>query len=112
MVQEAERYKAEDEAAVSRISAKNTLESYSYNLRNALADDMLATKFEPADKSKLESAVNETISWLDGSQEASKEEYESRQKELVVRKVLRFKRLINCVRMEILATGWWTRRSC
>jgi L1 cell adhesion molecule like protein len=47
-----------------------------------LADDKLASKFEPADKSKLESAVNETISWLDASQEASKEEYESRQKEL------------------------------
>jgi L1 cell adhesion molecule like protein len=82
MVQEAEKYKAEDEAAASRITAKNGLESYSYNLRNTLADDKLASKFEPADKSKLESAVNETISWLDASQEASKEEYESRQKEL------------------------------
>ena len=81
-VSEAEKYKAEDEAAASRITAKNTLGSYSYNLRNTLADDKLAAKFEPADKSKLESAVNETISWLDGSQEASKEEYKSRQKEL------------------------------
>jgi L1 cell adhesion molecule like protein len=82
MVQEAEKYKAEDEAAAARITSKNGLESYSYNLRNTLNDDKLASKFDPADKSKLESAVNETISWLDGSQEASKEEYESKQKEL------------------------------
>ena len=82
MVQEAEKYKAEDEAAASRIASKNTLESYAYNLRNTLTDDKLAAKFEAADKSKLESAVNETISWLDSSQEASKEEYDSRQKEL------------------------------
>ncbi|KZT68155.1 heat shock protein 70 [Daedalea quercina L-15889] len=82
MVSEAERYKAEDEAAASRITAKNGLESYAYNLRNTLTDEKLAGKFEPADKSKLESAVNETISWLDASQEASKEEYEDRQKEL------------------------------
>jgi len=82
MVQEAEKYKAEDEAAASRITAKNGLESYAYNLRNTLTDDKLASKFDPADKTKLETAVNETISWLDSSQEASKEEYESRQKDL------------------------------
>ena len=45
-------------------------------------DEKLAGKFEPADKTKLESAVNETISWLDASQEGSKEEYEEKQKEL------------------------------
>ena len=73
---------AEDEAAAARISAKNGLESYAYNLRNSLTDDKLADKFDAADKSKLEAAVNETIQWLDNSQEASKEEYEEKQKEL------------------------------
>ena len=73
---------AEDEAAAARISSKNGLESYAYNLRNSLADEQLAGKIDAADKAKLESAVNETISWLDNSQEASKDEYESKQKEL------------------------------
>ena len=82
MVQEAEKYKSEDEAAAARITAKNALESYAYNLRNSMTDEKLATKFEPADKAKLESAVNDTISWLDASQEGSKEEYEEKQKEL------------------------------
>jgi len=82
MVAEAEKYKAEDEAAASRITAKNGLESYAYNLRNSLNDEQLAGKFDPADKTKLETAVNETIQWLDASQEGSKEEYEEKQKEL------------------------------
>jgi heat shock protein 1/8 len=101
MVEEAEKYKGmsslclipapsltidcclgEDEAAAARIASKNGLESYSYNLRNSIKDEKLADKFDPADKAKLESAVNETIAWLDASQEASKEEYESKQKEL------------------------------
>ncbi|KAJ7582786.1 heat shock protein HSS1 [Mycena floridula] len=82
MVNEAEQYKAEDEAAAARIASKNSLESYAYNLRNSMTDEKLADKFEAADKSKLETAVNETISWLDASQEASKEEYEEKQKEL------------------------------
>ncbi|KAF7314018.1 Heat shock protein HSS1 [Mycena chlorophos] len=37
---------------------------------------------DEADKTKLETAVNETIKWLDASQEGSKEEYEEKQKEL------------------------------
>ncbi|KAG2041754.1 heat shock protein 70 [Suillus americanus] len=88
MVNEAEKYKGTfllsytDEAAAARIQAKNGLESYAYNLRNSITDEKLADKFDPADKSKLESSVNETISWLDASQEASKEEYEGKQKEL------------------------------
>ena len=59
---------AEDEAVAARISAKIGLESYAYHLRDSL--------------SKLESAVNETISWLDASREASIEEYNERQQEL------------------------------
>lgn len=73
---------AEDEAAASRIQAKNGLESYSYNLRNSLTDEKLADKFDAADKAKLKSAVDDAIQWLDASQEASKEEYEERQKDL------------------------------
>ena len=98
MLREAEQYKgmqiihlercvliyrsAEDEAAAARIQSKNALESYAYNLRNSITDEKLADKFEASDKSKLETAVNETIQWLDSSQEASKEEYEEKQKEL------------------------------
>ncbi|KAF7336226.1 hypothetical protein MVEN_02170400 [Mycena venus] len=82
MVEEAEKYKAEDEAAAARITAKNALESYAYNLRNSLNDTQLAGKLDAGDKSRLENAVSETIKWLDASQEGSKEEYEERQKEL------------------------------
>lgn len=82
MVDEAEKYKAEDELATQRITAKNGLESYAYNLRNSLNDEKLAEKFDAADKSKLQKAVDDTVSWLDNSQEASKEEYEEKQKEL------------------------------
>ena len=57
-------------------------ESHAYNLRYSMQDEELASKFEPADQEKLDKAVQEPISWLDVSQEASKEEYEEKQKEL------------------------------
>ena len=73
---------AEDEAAAARITAKNGLESYAYNLRNTLTDPSTGDKFPAEDKAKLQAAVDEAIQWLDNSQEASKEEYEDKQKEL------------------------------
>jgi len=41
MVDEAEKYKAEDEAAAARITSKNTLESYAFTLRNSLTNEKL-----------------------------------------------------------------------
>ncbi|KAL1932904.1 hypothetical protein VTP01DRAFT_8582 [Rhizomucor pusillus] len=82
MVADAEKYKAEDEAAAARIQAKNGLESYAYNLRNTLQEEKVASALSADDKTKLTAAVDEAIKWLDESQEASKEEYESKQKEL------------------------------
>ncbi|KAM0748814.1 heat shock protein 70 [Meredithblackwellia eburnea MCA 4105] len=81
MVSEAEKYKAEDEAAAARIQAKNGLETYAYNLRNSIDGD-LKDKLEASDKETLDKAITETISWLDGAAEASKEEYDEKQKEL------------------------------
>ena len=77
MVNEAKKYKKEDEEAAMCIQSKNGLESCAYNLRNSLNDEKLKNKFNAVDKTKLESAVNDAISWLDASQEASKEEFEA-----------------------------------
>ncbi|KAF8546173.1 heat shock protein 70 [Imleria badia] len=86
-VNEAEKYKAEDEAAAARLEAKNGLQSYVYKLHSWLTDekaklDRFTNKFDIADKAKLKSAVCDVIAWLHDSQEASKEEYQEWQKEL------------------------------
>ncbi|KAE8190717.1 hypothetical protein CF336_g5183 [Tilletia laevis] len=46
MVNKAEKFRAEDEAATARITAKNGLESYAYNLSNSLNEEAFASKFE------------------------------------------------------------------
>jgi heat shock protein 1/8 len=57
MVSEAERYKAEDEKVAQKITARNGLESYAYNLRNTLQDEKISGKLDPADKKKLEDSI-------------------------------------------------------
>merc|ERR1719383_1228370 len=46
MVQEAEKYKAEDEVNKQKIEAKNGLENYCYSLKNTLQEEKLKEKFE------------------------------------------------------------------
>ena len=82
MVSEAEKYKAEDAAVMERVTAKNSLETYAYNLRNSLQDPQTKDKFDAADKAQLEKAVDEAIQWLDSNQELEKDAYEDKQKEL------------------------------
>lgn len=80
MLAEAEKYKAEDEEAAARVTAKNGLESYAYSLKNTISEN--ADKFEASDKETLESKVDEVIKAMDSMESASKEEFESLQKEL------------------------------
>merc|ERR550532_1149235 len=82
MVQEAEKYRAEDEAAKVKIEAKNSLENYCFTMRNTLNEEKLKDKFEDGDKEKIEQAVQESLDWLDKNQLAEKDEFEAKQKEL------------------------------
>ena len=80
MIQEAEKYKADDEAQKERIESKNALENYLYNTRNTI--DKPEVKLEEADKATILDEVNDKIKWLDDNQSASKDEYDSVMKEV------------------------------
>lgn len=82
MVQDAEKYKAEDEEHRARIEAKNQLENYAYNMKNTLGEEAVAQKISAEDKATIEKAIEETISWLDSNQLAEKDEFEDKMKEL------------------------------
>merc|ERR1711988_1971626 len=82
MVQEAEKYKAEDEEHSKKIEAKNGLENYAYNMRNTMNDEKLAGKIDPADKEKITSEIDKAIEWLDANQLAEVDEFQDKLKEL------------------------------
>merc|ERR1719323_2507333 len=82
MVQEAEKYKAEDESHKDKIEAKNTLENYAYSMRNTVQDEKVASALSAEDKKTIEDAVKKTVEWIDANQLAEKEEFEHKMKEL------------------------------
>ena len=76
MVQDAEKYKEEDEKYAKKIESKNGLENYCYQMKE------MVEKLEGEDKETVETKVSETLEWLDANQSAETEEFEAKQKEI------------------------------
>ena len=75
MVKNAEEFKEQDEKQKANVDARNELESYTYQLKTAAEDDKNA--LEEEDRTALKEKVEETMKWLDSSQNAEKEEVDS-----------------------------------
>jgi len=82
MVEDAEKFKAEDEVQKEKIAAKNALESYCFNMKSTVEDEKFKDKISDADKKTIADKCDEAIKWLDGNQTAEKDEYEYKQKEI------------------------------
>ncbi|KAK3927090.1 Heat shock protein 70 B2 [Frankliniella fusca] len=80
MVDEAERYKAEDDQQRERVAARNQLEGYVFSIKQAL--DEAGDKLPEQDKTRAREECEATLRWLDNNTLADKEEYEHRLKEL------------------------------
>jgi len=82
MVNDAEKFKAEDEKQKERISAKNGLESYCFNMKSTIDDEKLKDKITEAERKSITSKCDEALSWLDSNQLAEKDEFTDKQKEV------------------------------
>uniref|UniRef100_M4CZD6 Uncharacterized protein n=1 Tax=Brassica campestris TaxID=3711 RepID=M4CZD6_BRACM len=82
MVQEAEKYKSEDEEHKKKVEAKNALENYAYNMRNTIQDEKIGEKLPAADKKKIEESIEQAIQWLENNQLGEADEFEDKMKEL------------------------------
>jgi L1 cell adhesion molecule like protein len=81
MVTDAEQFKAEDEKQKERITAKNALESYCFNMKSTVEDEKFKDKIVDSDKEVITKKCEETIKWLDANQLAEVDEFQDKQKE-------------------------------
>ena len=78
MVEEAEKYAAEDAKIKSKIEARNKLENYAHSLKN-MVNGELADKLEEDDKDTLLDAVNDVFEWIeDNTDVAEAEEFDEK----------------------------------
>merc|ERR1712080_639145 len=65
-----------------RVDAKNGLENYVYSIRNTINDAKLEGKIPEEDKAAITKIVDEAVKWLDTNQTATKDDFESKRKEV------------------------------
>jgi len=82
MVNDAEKFKAEDEKQKDRISSKNGLESYCFNMKTTIEDEKMKDKISDDDRKAINDKCDEAIKWLDANQLAEVEEFNEKQKEV------------------------------
>jgi len=82
MVADAEKFKVEDDQQKERIAAKNSLESYCFNMKSTVEDDKFKDKIPESDRKTISDKCQETIGWLDQNQTAEVDEYKHKQKEI------------------------------
>ena len=65
MVADAETFKKDDEVQRERITAKNALESYCYNMKSSIEDEKVASKIPADDLKLIKDTIQSTLSWVD-----------------------------------------------
>lgn len=82
MVNDAEKFKEEDGREMDRIQTKNNLESYLYQLKASVEDSNVRDKLLEDDARVVTDICTEAIQWLDVNQTATKDELDSKRKEV------------------------------
>lgn len=71
MVTDAETFKRDDEIQRERITAKNALESYCYNMKSSIEDEKVASKLSADDLKLIKDTIQSTLSWVDTNRVSS-----------------------------------------
>ena len=82
MVDDAEKYKDEDNLVKETIEAKNSLEGYIYQVKSSISDEKVKEKLDEEELESVTKVVEDSIKWLDENSEATKEDYENKRKEV------------------------------
>jgi heat shock 70kDa protein 1/2/6/8 len=82
LVEEAERYKNEDDQIKLRVEAKNALEAYCHQIKNQMYDHALASQFTYDDKESIEKMTRMALQWIEKNQDTTVEEIQDKQKEV------------------------------
>ncbi|XP_061567518.1 heat shock 70 kDa protein 1-like [Cololabis saira] len=82
LVQEAQRFRAEDDRQRDRIAARNSLESLAFGLRSSVRDGGLKGRISQEDQEKVLEKCEETLAWLEDNPLAQEDQYRHQQQEL------------------------------
>ncbi|KAK7104854.1 hypothetical protein V1264_019505 [Littorina saxatilis] len=80
MVNEADKYREEDDKQRQRVESRNKLEAYIFSVRQAVSE--AGDKLSSDDREAVSKLCDEALSWLDSNSLADKEEFEDKLQEV------------------------------
>jgi len=80
MLQEAEKYKAQDDRHKEVVEAKNALENFVYSMRNTLTE--LRSTITSEHNALIHNSLNTTLQWIDQNQNAELSDFNSKLQQL------------------------------
>lgn len=82
MLENAEKYKLEDEEYRKKVKARIALEDYAYEMRKSISDAMICAELSETKKRLIEIALNEMSQWLENNRTAEAKEFLEWEEEL------------------------------
>jgi len=65
MIKEAAKYKDEDKRYMKKVEARNVLEKYAYNMRNAINDKDISLMLSSKENEMINKEIDLVLRWLD-----------------------------------------------
>ena len=97
MVQEAEKFKEEDQILQETIESKNKLESFIFQLKNTIENQEVKSKLTTEENEKIQSTLQTSEMWIQENNSATKEDYDTKYDEI--------NQLLNPILMKLQSQG-------
>lgn len=81
-IEEAKKYKAEDDKYKEQLEARQSLENYTHTMQNNIKDEKVAGSLEHTEKDAVDRCVQKTKEWLTQNPNAEKADYDAKYEEL------------------------------
>lgn len=82
MCEDAKKYEEEDNKLKEKIEARNSIESYIYNLKSSLCTEEIKNKLGKEKYKEMSNYIDKLTKWIDENYDLSKEEYDNKKKEI------------------------------
>ncbi|XP_066250367.1 heat shock cognate 71 kDa protein-like [Euwallacea similis] len=82
IINDAEKFKEQDQEIRAAVAARNELESYIYQMRTLLHDPVASSKIERSEETQITAVCNDVDNWLKDTERASEREYVAKKEEI------------------------------
>jgi len=82
MIKEAERFAEEDRKAMERVTLKNEIEEYAYNLTSSIEDESIKQRLTVSERNEVKLAVEIALTWIESHPDGTLEELKETKKKI------------------------------